>query len=422
MPSWLALQSVVHAARRKILRYDNQLLGLVLLAIAVSDWRTLWRKYHEFEPYIALGFYATPAIGLLLIGSTAVYVTSAALILLTARQPLARYETLAPNLLAVLAAFSVYFFVFLPPAETRVVPVFVALSVMAAGGVIVLLALVYLRRAFTVTPQARHLVNFGPYAIVRHPMYIGNIVTMLGLAFLIGTVPALLLFVLTAALQVLRGLMEDWLLERSLPGYRDYMRSVGGFVPKWPLRAVSPVVVAGICLVLPLGHSLVRQVHGDTIRLAFVGPLPAAPVARARSDLPIVRVQAGNMADRCQAWQAKALSGSWVTRQEAKEFQGTEDNQESLERIPACHAFFALQEKCQEIYFAFASNEVKAAAALNRIDATPGCRSIVGFTSICELLKELPKASLSASGRTMASECLDESLVASRAEFMREGM
>jgi protein-S-isoprenylcysteine O-methyltransferase Ste14 len=39
-----------------------------------------------------------------------------------------------------------------------------------------------LGRSISILPQARQLVTSGPYAFVRHPLYLGEMTAMLGIA------------------------------------------------------------------------------------------------------------------------------------------------------------------------------------------------------------------------------------------------
>jgi protein-S-isoprenylcysteine O-methyltransferase Ste14 len=220
----------------KLLAYDNQILGLVLLVLAADGWITLAARYDQTWRYVVRGVYAVPLGHSLVLLLSAVYLTVVSLILLSAKKPLARYETLAPNALAVLAAFGVYGFALLPASPEALVPVLLPLVLIAAGNVIVLLALVSLRRQFTVTPQAHQLVDAGLYSCVRHPMYIGNILSLLGLALLVGTPAALALCAVTVGLQVGRALLEERLLARTISGYAAYKNRVGAFLPKGLFR------------------------------------------------------------------------------------------------------------------------------------------------------------------------------------------
>src|SRR3977135_4734080 len=52
--------------------------------------------------------------------------------------------------------------------------------------------LAYLRRSFSIIPEARRLVMGGPYGLSRHPVYLGEIVTAIGINLATAGWPGLL--------------------------------------------------------------------------------------------------------------------------------------------------------------------------------------------------------------------------------------
>jgi protein-S-isoprenylcysteine O-methyltransferase Ste14 len=70
------------------------------------------------------------------------------------------------------------------------------------------------------------LTSTGLYALVRHPMYTGNIVLMLGIPLALGSYWGLLLVVPGLIVLVLRIHDEEDLLEQELSGYRAYEQQV----------------------------------------------------------------------------------------------------------------------------------------------------------------------------------------------------
>lgn len=72
-----------------------------------------------------------------------------------------------------------------------------------------------------------HVVcDTGPYRIVRHPGYAGNMLPLAGIALALGSlwtlIPAVVAFIIVA----IRTILEDRTLQEELPGYRDYARRV----------------------------------------------------------------------------------------------------------------------------------------------------------------------------------------------------
>jgi protein-S-isoprenylcysteine O-methyltransferase Ste14 len=88
-----------------------------------------------------------------------------------------------------------------------------------------------LDRSLSVVPQVRTLVEHGPYATVRHPLYLGELVAMLGLALTLGGAAPLALWCALGALQACRALQEEDLLAARLPGYAAYQARTARIVP-----------------------------------------------------------------------------------------------------------------------------------------------------------------------------------------------
>ena len=79
-----------------------------------------------------------------------------------------------------------------------------------------------LRCAFSITVEARTLVTDGPYRFVRHPVYLGEMLTAAGVAVLRLSPLNVLIFVLIVALQLMRSRWEEAKLARNFPEYRDF--------------------------------------------------------------------------------------------------------------------------------------------------------------------------------------------------------
>jgi len=72
-----------------------------------------------------------------------------------------------------------------------------------------------------------HVVcDSGPYRIVRHPGYAGNIPPLLGIVLALSSMWTLVPAALALIIAVIRTALEDQALQDELPGYRDYARRV----------------------------------------------------------------------------------------------------------------------------------------------------------------------------------------------------
>ncbi len=72
----------------------------------------------------------------------------------------------------------------------------------------------------------QRVVSTGPYAVVRHPMYVANILIYLASPLALGSFWAFLPALLTPAVIVARILNEERVLKDKLEGYADYLGRV----------------------------------------------------------------------------------------------------------------------------------------------------------------------------------------------------
>jgi protein-S-isoprenylcysteine O-methyltransferase Ste14 len=81
--------------------------------------------------------------------------------------------------------------------------------------------------AATVTVEAdQKLTSTGLYKFVRHPMYVGNVVMMLGIPLALGSYWGLVFLISGVLALVLRIRDEEQLLIHELGGYREYRQDV----------------------------------------------------------------------------------------------------------------------------------------------------------------------------------------------------
>ena len=111
------------------------------------------------------------------------------------------------------------------------VPVFIVLI----GDLLVAAGLVLIWLVFRVNPFAaaavtveteQPVISRGLYALVRHPMYSGSLLVLLGIPLALGSWWGLVLFPPYLVLIILRLTIEERYLSTRLPGYRDYCARV----------------------------------------------------------------------------------------------------------------------------------------------------------------------------------------------------
>lgn len=74
--------------------------------------------------------------------------------------------------------------------------------------------------------EGQTVVSTGLYGIVRHPMYAVTLLLFLSMPLVLGSVPAFVVFLAYPAIITKRIRNEEEVLERELPGYREYKQKV----------------------------------------------------------------------------------------------------------------------------------------------------------------------------------------------------
>lgn len=98
-----------------------------------------------------------------------------------------------------------------------------------AGAVLCLWPLWYLRRSFSLEPEARSLVTSGPYRLARHPIYTVYLLINAGILLRHLTLPFALVLAAWAVLLVVRVRYEEGVLTAAFPEYTEYRRRVRAF-------------------------------------------------------------------------------------------------------------------------------------------------------------------------------------------------
>ena len=76
------------------------------------------------------------------------------------------------------------------------------------------------------TFEGQQVVSTGPYGLVRHPKYAGDLLLIVGTPLALGSWWGLLIIVLMFPALAWRILDEEKLLQKDLPGYGSYMQKV----------------------------------------------------------------------------------------------------------------------------------------------------------------------------------------------------
>jgi protein-S-isoprenylcysteine O-methyltransferase Ste14 len=147
-------------------------------------------------------------------------------------KPIRNAEGLEPRLSALAGTFLSVALVALPLADIGTGLRVTALILMATGWILSACVLLSLGRAFSVMAQARRLVTTGPYAIVRHPLYLCEEVMVLGVALMHLSIAAVLIVAAHWMFQLRRMTNEEKVLGAAFPECAAYAARTPKIIPR----------------------------------------------------------------------------------------------------------------------------------------------------------------------------------------------
>ncbi len=165
---------------------------------------------------------------------TILFLATVSAIYLLRRDRVGPRATLPWTLVALGGAYSPPALALLPRTIHEPAFLLLADALMVGGVALSWAALWTLRQCFGILPEARGLVTGGPYRFVRHPVYAGEYLSVLGMA-LPGLSPLSLgLFLLFCLLQSLRARQEEAALSALFPASAAYRRRTPALLPRLP--------------------------------------------------------------------------------------------------------------------------------------------------------------------------------------------
>ena len=149
-------------------------------------------------------------------------------------RPIAKSDHIFPRLVALFAVCMPPMFMLLDraPADLAFNSVSVVLGVAANAFSVVTAS--FLGRLLSVMPEARQLVTSGPYAIVRHPLYLCEIVGVVAIVLQYRSLSATALFALIVTVQIARARWEEAVLVRAFADFAAYRSRTPFLIPRDP--------------------------------------------------------------------------------------------------------------------------------------------------------------------------------------------
>lgn len=164
--------------------------------------------------------------------STSLFLALQIWLLCTRPVPIAKASGWRARAIALAASNCAYLLVLVPRASLPQPLALSAIAITVIGTIGAVVTLAFLGGSFSILPQARGLVTNGPYRIVRHPLYAFEQLATLGVALGFMQPAALVIFLVTFALQWPRMLYEESVLNASFPAYRAYAAGMPRIIPR----------------------------------------------------------------------------------------------------------------------------------------------------------------------------------------------
>lgn len=109
----------------------------------------------------------------------------------------------------------------------------------------------YLRKSFSIVPQARTLVTAGPYRLARHPVYACYLLQYAGFVIAHLTPALSAAFVTWLGVVMLRISYEESVLSSAFLEYAEYRQRVGRFMPRFTAQRKSRKADVTVPMPLP---------------------------------------------------------------------------------------------------------------------------------------------------------------------------
>lgn len=154
-----------------------------------------------------------------------------AVLFLIRRRPILRPTGWLPRIVAVFGATGGLCMLLLTrPASGPILNLISSLLILI-GSYLSLLATAQLGRSVSILPEGRRLVTGGPHRWVRHPLYLTEEITVIGVFLQFHSAAAALIVLAHLAAQLLRLREEEKVLARAFPEYTAYCRRTARLIP-----------------------------------------------------------------------------------------------------------------------------------------------------------------------------------------------
>ena len=210
--------STVTLSKNRSYEWMMQLFGSIwfmLLALCVA---------------IRIGSFTDPWPSLLSSFCLSIFYMLVAVLIMTRSPAKAHADGVLPRIAALVGSYMPWTITFFGKTD-QALPNLLSTACVLIGTIMMLVTIRHLGRSFSLVPQARSVVQTGPYRWVKHPLYLSEEIVILGVVLQYLTPATVIVLVLHISVQVCRILYEEDLLRRNFPEYSSYEASRWRLIP-----------------------------------------------------------------------------------------------------------------------------------------------------------------------------------------------
>lgn len=179
---------------------------------------------------VRIGTFTEPWPSLLSSFCLAIFYVVVALMIMTRPPAKAQADGLPPRIAAFVGSYLPWTISFFGTTDQASLNLLSTACVLI-GMVMMLVTIRHLGRAFSLVPQARSVVQTGPYRRIKHPLYLSEETVVLGVVLQHLSLVTMIVLFLHIGVQVCRILYEEDLLRRNFPDYSRYEASRWRLIP-----------------------------------------------------------------------------------------------------------------------------------------------------------------------------------------------
>lgn len=177
------------------------------------------------------GFGPVALVGALVMGLSLAFAGLIIVMVFIRTLPIKKSSGIAPRAVALIGAFGGLSMLRLPPSALPLWLDIASFAIIFSGMCGLLISFAWLRRSFSVLPQARALVMGGPYALVRHPVYLFEEIMFFGVMLQFSQPWAFAIFTAQLCFQLARIPFEERVLKEAFPEYYEYSARTARLIP-----------------------------------------------------------------------------------------------------------------------------------------------------------------------------------------------